>query len=209
MDTIFALASAKGKAGVALVRISGPGAFAAARDLCGDLPEPRRAGLRVLRAQGIILDQALVLVFGEGQSFTGEDVVELHLHGSQAVVKAVLDALGAMTGLRMAEPGAFTRRALENGKLDLTQVEGLSDLIDAETEAQRRQAQRVLSGAIGARAAGWRGGSGRRLHRLSRRRRRRARSGIWVTCCLVWVAEQKGGLIRSCARVPRRRRDVG
>ena len=156
MDTIFALASAKGKAGVALVRISGPGAFAAARDLCGDLPEPRRAGLRVLRAQGIILDQALVLVFGEGQSFTGEDVVELHLHGSQAVVKAVLDALGAMTGLRMAEPGEFTRRALENGKLDLTQVEGLSDLIDAETEAQRRQAQRVLSGAIGARAAGWR-----------------------------------------------------
>lgn len=156
MDTIFALASAKGKAGVALVRISGPGAFAAARDLCGDLPEPRRAGLRVLRAQGIILDKALVLVFGEGQSFTGEDVVELHLHGSQAVVKAVLDALGAMTGLRMAEPGEFTRRALENGKLDLTQVEGLSDLIDAETEAQRRQAQRVLSGAIGARAAGWR-----------------------------------------------------
>ncbi len=156
MDTIFALASAKGKAGVALVRVSGPGAFVAARDLCGDVPEPRRAGLRVLRAQGMILDQALVLVFGGGQSFTGEDVVELHLHGSQAVVKAVLDALSAMTGLRMAEPGEFTRRALENGKLDLTQVEGLSDLIDAETEAQRRQAQRVLSGAIGARAAGWR-----------------------------------------------------
>ena len=156
MDTIFALASAKGKAGVAVVRISGAGAFAAGRALCGTLPEPRHAALRTVREASGVLDQALVLTFAQGHSFTGEEVVELHLHGSIAVVRAVVDELAAMPGLRMAEPGEFTRRALENGNLDLTQVEGLADLIEAETEAQRRQAQRVLSGAIGARAAGWR-----------------------------------------------------
>ena len=156
MDTIFALASAKGKAGVAVVRVSGAGAFAAGRALCGTLPEPRHAALRAVRGASGVLDQALVLTFAEGHSFTGEEVVELHLHGSIAVVRAVVDELAAMPGLRMAEPGEFTRRALENGNLDLTQVEGLADLIEAETEAQRRQAQRVLSGAIGARAAGWR-----------------------------------------------------
>ena len=156
MDTIYALASARGKAGVSIVRISGPLAFEAVRVLAGDVPEPRRTVLRVLRSGAVALDQALVLTFAKSASFTGEAVAELHLHGSVAVVSAVLRALGAMDGLRLAEAGEFTRRALENGCLDLAQVEGLADLIDAETEAQRRQALRVLSGAVGRRAEGWR-----------------------------------------------------
>ncbi len=156
MDTIYALASARGKAGVAVLRLSGPSAHAAASRLTGPLPALRQAGLRSLRWQGEVLDQALVLAFAEGASFTGEDVVELHLHGSVAVVQSVLRVLGQIEGLRLAEPGEFTRRALENGCLDLAQVEGLADLIDAETESQRRQALRVLSGAIGVRAEGWR-----------------------------------------------------
>ena len=155
-DTIFALASARGKAGVAVVRLSGERAFSAVQSLCSTLPAPRRAGLRTLTFAGETLDSALILTFDEGRSFTGEDVVELHLHGSTAVVKSVLRVLATLPGLRMAEPGEFTRRALENGKLDLTQVEGLADLIDAETDSQRRQAQRVLSGAIGQQAAAWR-----------------------------------------------------
>jgi len=156
MDTIFALATARGKAGVAVVRLSGPAAHRAAGVLCGGLPAVRQAGLRRLTWQGEVLDEALVLLFVEGASFTGETVAELHLHGSVAVVGAVLQALAQQPGVRMAEPGEFTRRALENGLLDLAQIEGLADLIDAETEAQRRQAQRVLSGAIGRRAEGWR-----------------------------------------------------
>ena len=156
MDTIYALASARGRAGISIVRISGPLAFEAVKALAGDVPKPRRAALRVLRADGVDLDQALVLTFAAGASFTGEPVAELHLHGSVAVVSAVLRALGAMAGLRLAEAGEFTRRALENGCLDLAQVEGLADLIAAETEAQRRQALRVLSGAVGKRAEGWR-----------------------------------------------------
>jgi tRNA modification GTPase len=156
MDTIYALASARGKAGVAVLRLSGPDAHAAVRALCGDVPPARRASLRHLRRDGVELDQALVLIFPKGESFTGEATAELHLHGSLAVVQAVMQALAAQPGLRLAEPGEFTRRALENGKLDLAQVEGLSDLIEAETEAQRRQALRVLSGAIGRRAEEWR-----------------------------------------------------
>jgi tRNA modification GTPase len=105
---------------------------------------------------GELLDEALVLTFARGASFTGEDVVELHVHGGPAVVGAVLRALATQPGLRLAEPGEFTRRALENGVLDLAQVEGLADLIDAETEAQRRQAVRVLSGAVGQKVEGWR-----------------------------------------------------
>lgn len=155
MDTIFALATARGKAGVAIVRISGPGAFGAASALGGDLPESR--GVRVLRnGQSEPIDEALVLRFSEGHSFTGEAVIELHVHGSLAVVDAVLEALAAIEGLRMAEPGEFTRRALENNRLDLAQVEGLADLIEAETEAQRIQAYRVLSGALGEKANAWR-----------------------------------------------------
>lgn len=157
MITIFALATAAGKSGIAVVRISGPAAFTAARLLAGSLPEPRRAGLRILRDErGDQLDEALVLTFPGKASFTGEDVVELHLHGSLATTSAVLRSLGKTQDLRLAEPGEFTRRALENGRLDLAQVEGLADLIDSETEAQRKQAFRVLSGALGVRAESWR-----------------------------------------------------
>lgn len=157
MDTIFALSTAPGKAGVAVIRVSGPGAFASAKRLCGVLPTPRQAGLRQLAAvDGTQLDQALVLLFEAGHSFTGEDVAEFHCHGSPAIVSAILGELSAHPELRAAEPGEFTRRALENGQLDLAQVEGLADLIDAETEAQRRQALRVFSGELGARTERWR-----------------------------------------------------
>ena len=155
MNTIFALASARGKAGVAVVRISGPQAFQAATALAGKLPAPRKAGLRRLFAiDGTFLDEALVLTFEDKASFTGEQVVELQLHGSTAVVRAVLEELGKIENLRMADPGEFTRRALENERMDLAQVEGLADLLDAE--AQRKQALRVLSGALGKVAEGWR-----------------------------------------------------
>ncbi|THD76849.1 tRNA uridine-5-carboxymethylaminomethyl(34) synthesis GTPase MnmE [Thalassobius vesicularis] len=157
MDTIFALATAHGKAGVAVIRVSGPSAHAACKALCGDIPQPRKASLRLLKDQdGVRLDEALVLTFADRHSFTGEEVVEFQLHGSTAVVAAVLRVLGSLEGLRQAEPGEFTRRALENGRLDLAQVEGLADLIEAETEAQRRQALRVLSGDLGKRAEQWR-----------------------------------------------------
>ena len=156
MDTIYAPATVRGRSGLAVIRVSGPQATEAALRLCGTLPELRVAGLRWLSWSGEVLDQALVLVFAEGASFTGEAVVEFQVHGGLAVVTAVLGALAAQPGLRMAEAGEFTRRALENGMLDLTQVEGLADLIDAETEGQRRQALRVLSGAIGKRVEVWR-----------------------------------------------------
>ncbi len=155
MDTIFALATARGRAGVAVVRISGDGAAVAARRLMADVPEKR--GLRRLSDRdGALLDEALVLHFPQTQSFTGEPVIELHLHGSEAVVSAVLRVLGDDPELRLAEAGEFTKRAMENGKLDLAQVEGLADLIDAETEAQRKQAVRVLAGALGDLAEVWR-----------------------------------------------------
>lgn len=155
MDTIFALATAQGRAGVAVVRISGDLAHVASARLMSSLPKSR--GLRRLfDADGVHLDEALILVFPNENSFTGEPVVELHLHGSLAVVGAVLRVLGDDPDLRMAEAGEFTRRAMENGKLDLAQVEGLADLIDAETEGQRRQALRVLDGALGDLAEDWR-----------------------------------------------------
>lgn len=157
MDTIFALASARGRAGVSVLRLSGPLAWQAVQSLCHlPLPAPRRAALRALYRGDMLLDQALVLLFAKGASFTGEDVAELHLHGAIATVNAVLAALADHPGLRLAEAGEFTRRALENGCLDLAQVEGLSDLIEAETESQRKQALRVLSGAVGRRAEAWR-----------------------------------------------------
>ena len=155
MDTIFALASARGKAGIAIVRLSGDLSHDAVAQFC-PAPPMRKAALRRLVWQGDVLDQALVILFEAGASFTGEASAELHLHGSTAVVRSVLQALAAMGGLRMAEPGEFTRRALENGCLDLAQVEGLADLIEAETESQRKQAMRVLSGAIGQKVEGWR-----------------------------------------------------
>lgn len=157
MDTVFALSTAQGKAGVAIIRLTGPASNAAVRALAGDVPAPRRAAVRVLRSkEGQRLDEALVLVFEEGHSFTGEASAEIQCHGSMAVVAAILDELARQPGLRPAEPGEFTRRALENGQLDIAQVEGLADLIDAETEAQRRQALRVLSGDLGRRAEVWR-----------------------------------------------------
>jgi tRNA modification GTPase len=157
METIFALASAQGRGGVSVIRISGPDAFALAETLCGTVPEPRVTSLRILRGvDRAYLDQALVVSFSGPNSFTGEDVVEFHVHGSIAVVRSVLEHLGRDWRARLAEPGEFTRRALENGKLDLPQVEGLADLIDAETEAQRKQAVRVLSGALGNKVERWR-----------------------------------------------------
>lgn len=156
MDTIFALATAQGRAGVAVVRISGPRAFGCATALCNNLPPIKQAALRRVRDDaGLTLDEALVLAFAGPASFTGEDVVELHLHGSIAVVSAVLEALGR-TGARLAEPGEFTKRALENDRMDLAQVEGLGDLIEAETEAQRRQAIKIAQGALGEKIEEWR-----------------------------------------------------
>jgi len=157
METIFAQASAPGKAGVSVIRLSGPDAFEAARRLTGRDAIGRGFFVASLHgSEGEFLDQAVVMFFSGPASFTGEDVVELHLHGSIAVVSVVLNTLSGMHGLRLADPGEFTRRALENGKMDLAQVEGLADLIDAETEVQRRQATRVLSGELGKKAADWR-----------------------------------------------------
>lgn len=157
MDTIYALATAHGKAGVAVLRVSGPEAFAAARYLTGRVPEMRRATLMALKEPGEgLLDQALVLAFPADGSYTGEPVVEFQLHGAMTTVAAVLRALSRIPGLRPADAGEFTRRALANGRLDLAQVEGLADLLDSETEVQRRQALRILSGAVGQRTARWR-----------------------------------------------------
>lgn len=157
MDTIYALASGQGKAGVAVIRLSGPAAHDVLHRLIGRMPPMRVMSLAIIRdANGGVLDQALVVAFPEGSSFTGEPVVELHLHGSQAVVAAVMAELEKHVSVRLAEPGEFTRRALENGQLDLTEVEALADLIEAETEAQRKQALAVLSGALGDKVAGWR-----------------------------------------------------
>ncbi|AXI44623.1 tRNA uridine-5-carboxymethylaminomethyl(34) synthesis GTPase MnmE [Sulfitobacter sp. SK012] len=157
METIFAQATAMGRAGVSVVRISGPNAQCACLALAGDVPKPRFAAYRKLwGADGDFVDQALVFFFESPASFTGDDVVELHLHGSIAITRRILTELSLMEGFRLAEPGEFTRKALENGKLDLTQVEGLSDLIDAETEAQRKQALRVLDGELGAQVEIWR-----------------------------------------------------
>lgn len=157
-DTIFALSSGRPPAAIAVVRISGPNASAALKAMVGRLPQPRRASLMRLRhpVSGAPLDDALVLWLPAPHSETGEHTAELHLHGGRAVIAAVLDALGSLAGLRPAEAGEFTRRAFANGKLDLTAVEGLADLIAAETEAQRRLAYRQLSGALGAQAEEWR-----------------------------------------------------
>jgi len=157
MDTIFALASAQGKAGVSVIRISGPNALGVANQICDrPLPAKGRGLRRLIDFDGSQLDEALVLSFAAPASFTGENIVEFQVHGSTAVVSAVLDRLTKTPDLRLAEPGEFTRRALENGKLDLAQVEALADLIDAETEAQRKQAQVVLSGGQGQLAERWR-----------------------------------------------------
>jgi tRNA modification GTPase len=157
-STIFALSSGRPPAAVAVVRISGPRAGAALEKLIGRIPEPRKAALARVRdpANGDVIDEALALWFPAPHSETGEDVAEIQLHGGHAVIAAVLDALGGLAGCRLAEAGEFTRRGFENGKLDLTEVEGLADLIAAETPAQRRLAYRQLKGLIGNRAEEWR-----------------------------------------------------
>jgi tRNA modification GTPase len=157
-STIFALSSGRPPAAIAVVRISGPNAGVALAKLIGRVPEPRKAALARVRdpASGDPIDEALALWFPAPRSETGEDIAELQLHGGPAVIAGVLDALARIEGCRMAEPGEFTRRAFENGQLDLTAVEGLADLIAAETPAQRRQAFRQLKGLIGDRAEAWR-----------------------------------------------------
>lgn len=155
-DTIFAGASGAGRAAVAVIRLSGPGTAQAVRGLAGPLPAPRRASLRTLRAaDGRTLDRALVLWFPAPASYTGEDCAELHVHGGEAVVAGLYHRLNQL-GLRLAQPGEFTRRAFEHGKLDLAQAEGVADLIDAETEAQRRQALAQVEGALSRAQSGWR-----------------------------------------------------
>jgi len=157
-DTIFALSSGRGVAAVAVIRISGPRADEALQILTGRIPTARKAALATIRnPEREEIDQALALWFPAPHSETGENVAELQIHGGRAVIAATLAALGRLKGLRPAEPGEFTRRAFENGKLDLTEVEGLADLIMAETEAQRRQALRHLKGFLGERAEIWRG----------------------------------------------------
>ena len=157
METIVALATARGRAGVAVVRVSGEKAWEVCQQIAGRVPPERQASLLRLRdSGGEPIDEALVLVFGAGRSFTGEDVCEFQVHGSVAVIGALLRTCLAIPGVRAAEPGEFTRRAFSNGRLDLTQVEALADLIDAETEAQRRQAQAVLDGSARKIIEGWR-----------------------------------------------------
>lgn len=156
--TLFACATAPGRAGVAVMRISGPAAGDALDSLAG-MPRPtaRRAVVRTLRdSAGTPLDRALVLWMPGPGSFTGEDTAELHLHGSRAVIEGVSAALAALPGLRPAEAGAFTRRAFDTGRLDLAEVEGLADLIAAQTALQRRQALAQMDGALSGRVAAWR-----------------------------------------------------
>ena len=156
-DTIFALASAKGRAGVSLIRISGPAAFAAGYRISGSEIPVRSPVLRKLKnAEGGTIDEALILGFLGPASFTGEDIIELQCHGSIAVIASILASLSGIEDCRLAEPGEFARRALMNGRLDLAQVEGLGDLIDAETEAQQKQALLVMQGALSDKVEDWR-----------------------------------------------------
>jgi tRNA modification GTPase len=154
-SAIFALASAVGRAGVAMVRLSGPGAGPMAEALAGPLPPPRQAVLRRLAHQGSEIDHGLLLWFPGPASFTGEDVAEFHIHGGRAAREALFSALSKL-GARPAEPGEFSRRAVENGKLDLTRAEAIADLVDAETPAQLRQALRQHDGALADLYEGWR-----------------------------------------------------
>ena len=157
MDTIFALASAPGKAGISIVRLSGPLAINVAEKLTKSKLKEKQPNLRVIYdSDNHFIDQALILIFSKPYSFTGENVVEFHLHGSSAVVSSVIKLLGNFKDLRPAEAGEFTRCALENGKIDLAQVEGLADLIDAETDAQHKQAARIFNGALGEKTKEWR-----------------------------------------------------
>jgi tRNA modification GTPase len=157
-DTIFALSSGRPPAAIAIIRISGSEAHEAARAIAGELPPPRTAAVRELRdpESGQLLDEALVVSFDGPGSATGEDSVELHCHGGRAVVAAVLASLAARAGLREALPGEFTRRAFDHGRIDLTEAEGLADLIEAETESQRRAALKLADGSLKRQIDSWR-----------------------------------------------------
>ncbi len=157
-DTIFALSSGRPPAAVSIIRISGSRAHEAGKAIAGRLPEPRMAAIRELRepGSGELLDEALVLRFNSPASSTGEDIVEFQCHGGRAVVDAVLAALTSLGGLRVAEPGEFTRRAFENGRIDLTEAEGLADLIEAETQTQRKAALALAEGGLRKQVASWR-----------------------------------------------------
>ena len=156
-DTIFALSSGAPPAAIAIVRISGPLADEALAAMCGNLPDPRHATLRALKDQaGDLLDRALCLWFPGPATVTGENLAELHLHGGKSVVDAILGALGTMPGLRQATPGEFTRRAFANGIIDLTEAEGLGDLLSAETDLQRRSALALANGGLSVQVERWR-----------------------------------------------------
>ena len=149
METIFALASAEGRAGVAVIRVSGPHVSKACEALGLSRPKPRYASLQKLRdGDGGVIDEALVLYFKDGASFTGEEVLELHVHGGRAIVSSVFGVLSCVENCRFAKPGEFTRRAVESGRLDLARAEGLIDLIDSETEVQRKQAVQLYAGGL-------------------------------------------------------------
>src|SRR6476646_7623479 len=149
-DTIFALSSGRPPAAVAVIRVSGPAAHSAAQRIAGRLLESRTAAVRELKhpATGDLLDEALVLRFDGPASSTGEDIVEFQCHGGRAIVDAVLGVLASLDGLRAAQPGEFTRRAFESGRIDLTEAEGLADLIEAETESQRKAALALAEGGL-------------------------------------------------------------
>lgn len=156
-DTIFALSSGPLPSGIAVLRVTGPAVRFVLETTVGTLPPPRQAVLRNVHGDsGEVIDRGLILFFPAPGSFTGEDIAEFHLHGGRAVMAAFLAFLGGLPGLRLAEAGEFTRRAFDNGRLDLTEVEGLADLIASDTDSQRRQALRLAGGAFRARAENWR-----------------------------------------------------
>lgn len=164
VQTIFAEATAPGRAGVSIIRLSGPESRRTVEAFCGDLAEPRYLYYRRLARRGDLIDHALVVWFSGGASFTGEEMAEIHAHGGRAVVARILQELSGIGGLRAAEPGEFTRRALIAGRMDLSEVEGLADLIDSETEMQRRQAMALMNGAVSEMVRSWRS---RVLHALA------------------------------------------
>ena len=155
-ETVFALSTSSGKAAIAVVRISGSRAFEVVKELAGTIPPPRTVTLRSLKYKNELIDRALLICFKEKASYTGEDMVEFHIHGSMAVIDSLSEVLSVGFSLGFADPGEFTRRALENGCMDLSQVEGLLDLINSETKEQKSQSLKVLSGVIGEKSDEWR-----------------------------------------------------
>src|SRR6476619_485348 len=191
-DTIFALSSGRPPAAISVIRVSGPRAHSAGSQIAGALPDARTAAVRELRhpVSGELLDEALVLRFDGPASSTGEDIVEFQCHGGRAVVDALLAALGLIDGLREARPGEFTRRAFENGRIDLTEAEGLADLIEAETESQQKAALALAEGGLKKQISAWQ----ERLLALSAQAER----------AIDYDEEDEAadaGLLRDCARL--------